>query len=441
MKRWACLFVFLLGPVLARAQNTTTLSGSGAPSGGCAFVLHYVDVLNNKSYDCNNSGWFLIGPGAAGSAAFSSLTSGTNTGQTLTVGNGSVLAPSGTGVVNANQCNGGTCGTLTGNQTITLSGDATGSGATAITVTNVNLPDGVTQAGSILVTDIAAPTAPGAAHLKLFGDSTDLRFHDKNAAGTIGTTVVSDTGASNNFLTAVSAAGVISKSRPACANLSDASAFCNGTSYSSLTGVPSTFAPSAHNLLSAQHGDTVAHTVVLGDLIVGNSTPAWAALAGQTSATKNFLTQTGNGSVSALPAWGTIANGDLPGSGAATVSGQTCTLGSTCTITRECSDGLGDGLNAIAAGTYVVTNCFNDFGATYTITAIRCFTDNNGTSTLNAANDAATGLLTGAVTCTNAFASGTQSGTTTIATSHWINFTFVSDGATKRATFEVTVTR
>jgi hypothetical protein len=70
--------------------------------------------------------------------------------------------------------------------------------------------------------DVAAPSSPAAAHLAIFGDSTDLRFHDKNAAGTIGTTVVAYTGASNNFLTAISAAGVISKAQPAFTNLSGA---------------------------------------------------------------------------------------------------------------------------------------------------------------------------------------------------------------------------
>lgn len=134
-----------------------------------------------------------------------------------------------------------TCaGCLTANQNITLSGDATGNGTTAITVTNVNLPNGVTQAGHLLLTDIAAPAAPAAAHLKVFGDSTDLRFHDKNAAGTIGTTVVADTGAANNFLTAISAAGAISKAQPSCSSLSNGAASCstdttNGSNISSGT--------------------------------------------------------------------------------------------------------------------------------------------------------------------------------------------------------------
>jgi len=50
----------------------------------------------------------------------------------------------------------------------------------------------------------------------------------------------------------------------------------------------------------------------LGDLIYENATPAPVRLAGNTTATKNFLTQTGTGTISAAPAWGTIAVGDVP---------------------------------------------------------------------------------------------------------------------------------
>lgn len=50
----------------------------------------------------------------------------------------------------------------------------------------------------------------------------------------------------------------------------------------------------------------------LGDTMYENATPALARLPGNTSATKNFLTQTGTGVASAAPAWGTIAETDLP---------------------------------------------------------------------------------------------------------------------------------
>lgn len=107
----------------------------------------------------------------------------------------------------------------------------------------------------------------------------------------------------------------------------------------------------------------------------------------------------------------------------------------------RCESGLGDGLNAVTAGTYLQSTCYNDSGVTWTIVGIKCFTDNNGTSTLNATNGAATGLLTGAVTCTNAFAAGSQSATTTIANGDYIKFTFVADGTSKQTTWVVSFTQ
>jgi hypothetical protein len=50
----------------------------------------------------------------------------------------------------------------------------------------------------------------------------------------------------------------------------------------------------------------------LGDLLYEDSFPAPARLAGNTSNVKNFLTQTGTGSESAAPAWGTIQAADVP---------------------------------------------------------------------------------------------------------------------------------
>lgn len=69
---------------------------------------------------------------------------------------------------------------------------------------------------------------------------------------------------------------------------------------------------SNHNLLSGTHSDTVAASPVLGDLIAANSTPSWQRVAGNTTATRKFLRQTGTGTVGALPAWDTLLSGDLP---------------------------------------------------------------------------------------------------------------------------------
>ncbi len=112
------------------------------------------------------------------------------------------------------------------------------------------------------------------------------------------------------------------------------------------------------------------------------------------------------------------------------------------TILR-CYPGLGDGLNAITAGTYLQTNCYNNSGVTWTITRIGCFTDNAGSSTLSATNGAGTALLTGAVTCTAGAggAAGTQSATVTIANGDVIKFTFIADGTSKQTGWFVSLTQ
>ena len=50
---------------------------------------------------------------------------------------------------------------------------------------------------------------------------------------------------------------------------------------------------------------------VIGDIIY-HTGALWDRLAGNTTTTKKFLTQTGDGAASAAPAWGTIVDGDVP---------------------------------------------------------------------------------------------------------------------------------
>jgi hypothetical protein len=58
--------------------------------------------------------------------------------------------------------------------------------------------------------------------------------------------------------------------------------------------------------------NALAPTTTLGDLAYANGAGTNTRLPGTTSATKQYLQQTGNGSTSAAPAWGTIAAGDVP---------------------------------------------------------------------------------------------------------------------------------
>lgn len=61
---------------------------------------------------------------------------------------------------------------------------------------------------------------------------------------------------------------------------------------------------------------TIPNTAVLGDIWYGSAANVVTALAGQITTAKKFLTQTGNGSVSAAPGWNTLVAGDIPSLGA-----------------------------------------------------------------------------------------------------------------------------
>lgn len=66
----------------------------------------------------------------------------------------------------------------------------------------------------------------------------------------------------------------------------------------------------------------------LGDVIYENATPAAARLAGNTTTTKKYLSQTGNGTISAVPAWGQIAVADLSGLGTSVATALAVAIGS-----------------------------------------------------------------------------------------------------------------
>ena len=75
-----------------------------------------------------------------------------------------------------------------------------------------------------------------------------------------------------------------------------------------LSGVPGTFTPSAHDILSAYHGDALAASVFKGDVMVGNATPKWSRLAVGTDG--YTLTAQADGTVAweAIPAGGAAHN-------------------------------------------------------------------------------------------------------------------------------------
>lgn len=122
------------------------------------------------------------------------------------------------------------------------------------------------------------------------------------------------TSCTNQFIRSLSAAGV---------------ATCNTVS---LTG-------DVTNTLGVTNGGNGLATATLGDLRYGSGTNTLAALAGNTTSVKQFLTQTGNGTISAAPVWNSIQLADLPAIGAnpSALVGLTAVNGAASTAMR--SDG------------------------------------------------------------------------------------------------------
>ncbi len=65
------------------------------------------------------------------------------------------------------------------------------------------------------------------------------------------------------------------------------------------------------DILLETRGGTGNSTFTLGDTLYSDATNSLAKLAGNTTTNKRFLTQTGNGTISAAPAWAAIVNGDI----------------------------------------------------------------------------------------------------------------------------------
>lgn len=110
--------------------------------------------------------------------------------------------------------------------------------------------------------------------------------------------------------------------------------------------------------------------------------------------------------------------------------------------TRVCYmniDGGTGSAGVVASGDTLVSQCYNDFGATLTVTAVRCFSDNSGGTTVNPKVTGGSNLLSGALTCTSSWGSGTLSGTPTLAAGHTFDEVATPDGTTKLLHVEITL--
>jgi hypothetical protein len=112
-----------------------------------------------------------------------------------------------------------------------------------------------TNTGTYAATGLTgtAPSNPASGSVTCYYSSVSNTQICLDSSGNAFTMVKADAGSANNFLTAISAAGVISKARPTCSSLSDAGSGCSASAYtlpnpgaSTLGGVKSITCSSGH---------------------------------------------------------------------------------------------------------------------------------------------------------------------------------------------------
>jgi hypothetical protein len=131
------------------------------------------------------------------------------------------------------------------------------------------------------------------------------------------------------------------------------------------SGKVNIFLDSSSSLLSYKDSVGTVHlvpgptgSVALGDTLYGSAANVIARLAGNTTATKKFLNQTGNGSASAAPSWAPIVEND--------VGASTSDAGNTSTaITLDWSTART--IKVTATGNATVTHSNMVAGIVYTL--------------------------------------------------------------------------
>jgi hypothetical protein len=233
-----------------------------------------------------NGGQTLIGGTGAGDDLTLQTTSNASKGTYFLselTSNGFVKTSGGTGAFSID-----TNTYLIGNQTITLSGDVSGSGATAIT----------TAIGADKITEamLKAVDAASDEDILTYEITTgDFEWHSASEVKTaMSLNLVENTALSTwAGTTNITTLGTIGTGT------------WNATTIGiSKGGTGQTTASAAFNALSPM--------TTLGDIIYGAASGAGTRLAGNTATTRKFLRQTGDGVNSAAPAWDTLQTGDIP---------------------------------------------------------------------------------------------------------------------------------
>lgn len=180
---------------------------------------------------------------------------------------------------------------------------------------STTLPTGLSIPGAIITASTAALLSGSIVAAPVAG--TDL-VNKTYVDAQVGGTVLSITGTANQVI-ASSPTGNVTLSLPQNISTGSTPTFLGLT----LTTTP----------LNATSGGTNQSTYTLGDMLYSSAANTLSKLAGNTTAVKLFLSQTGTGAVSAAPIWSAIAGTDITGAALTKTddTNVTLTLGGTPT--------------------------------------------------------------------------------------------------------------
>lgn len=177
--------------------------------------------------------------------------------------------------------------------------------------------------------------------------------------------------------------------------------------------------------LTEVRGGTNQTTYTLGDTLYASAANTLSKLAGNTTTAKQYLSQTGNGSVSAAPSWATIAGSDITGAALTKTddTNVTLTLGGTPTTALLRAASLTLGWTGQLAGTRGGTGVSNAGTLTYGANNLSFTTAGATSLTLPTSGTVAT--LAGSEALTNKTGTGTSN--------NWVNLT--TTGTSGAATY------
>ena len=395
------------GAISLNSTNHSLAVGSN----GTTLVMAVANTGTGPSTTCGSHTWFNVISSVAvptcTQPAFSDISGNITAAQSLALTSAHIYV--------------GTAGNVPADVAVTGDISISNAGLTALG----NIPNATTMAGDIVATNSAAPASPAAGHDSLFADSTDLRFHDKNASGVIGTTSVA-LACTNQFFSAMSAAGAYT-----CVTATLAGAqFANQGTTTTLLHGNAAGNPSFGSVVSADMNITTTsctNQFLTAISATGTGTCTTDTLAGAQHANQGTTATVLHGNAAGNPAFGSVVGADMA---SATVTATQLAAQYSKGSCTEVWGGSGTSF-AMTSGDDAISNnsCYNDSGVTRTITALKCRSDNAGNTTVLTPTFGAAGtgtaILTGTVTCGNSYA---YSATGTLNNTAWTTGTGIDPG-------------